>query len=215
MPAPDLNAIQANPTTFLNWLDSNLVTAGNLANVISPPGTAYARFTPDNHAVAVNASGVPIDIFKVRSDGAGAHEGLLSHICNYTANTHHSVLLTNGPNFCFTITLNGCTFGIGAPDGQGRRVVTHANSGGNTVNQRGMVQGAHGANNNMDGVRLLEPSLYRRVNPTANMQATVFGIRTGLNWNFYFQSYEVAGVNAALPMSTAGLSFKLHGVFPI
>ena len=215
MPAPNLVTLAANPDALLTWLGSNLLTAGNLANVINPPGFAYATFTQDNVPVAVNSSGVPIDVYKVKSDGAGPGNGVPAHICNYTAGTNHSVLLTNMAQFCFTITLNGCTFGIGTPDAQGRVVVTHANSGGNTINQRNQIQGAHGVGADMAGVTLLEPAVYRRINPTKNMQATVFGIRSGGGWRFYFQSYEVAGQNMALPNSTAGLSYMMHGVFPI
>lgn len=52
---------------------------------------------------------------------------------------------------------------------------------------------------------MLEPAEYRRLGGGGNLNATVFGIRTGLAWAFYYQLYTAVG----------GGNYQVHGVFPI
>ena len=211
MPAPDLNQLQAGPEGLLDWLDGNLLMSGPVQNVLNPPGTAWATILPRQPMfpggpapVAVNRFGVPMDVFDLRSNGAGAHNGVPAYICNYTANQYHSVDIGNAADFCFTTNLNGCTFGIGPVVNNTRRV-THSNHGGNTLLQRADIQAANGVGPNLAGVTLLEPAQYRRLGGGGALQATVFGIRSGMNWRFYFESYTAIN----------GTSFQVHGVFPI
>lgn len=205
MPPPNLAHLQADPAGLLTWLNGNLLQGGYLVNVPNPPGTAWVTITPSpNNPHAVNAHGVPMDVYRVRSDGHGAHDAVPSYVCNYTAGGVHSVDLGNAGDFCFTTNLNGCTFGVG-PVVAGVRRVTHANTGGNSVAQRAQVWGSQGVPLNSPLVTLLEPSQYRRLAPGANLNATVFGIRTGVLWRFYFQLYTAVG----------GGNFQVHGVFPI
>ncbi len=206
MPAPNLAHLQADPALLLPWLNDNLLQGGYLANVPNPPGTAWVSITPSpNGPHAVNSHGRPMDVYRVRTDGHGAHDAVPAYVCNYTAGGVHSVDLAHAGDFCFTTNLNGCTFGVGPVAGAGRRRVTHANTGGNTVLQRAQVWGSQGVAPNSPHVALLEPAEYRRLGGGGNLNATVFGVRTGVLWRFYFQLYTAVG----------GGNFQVHGVFPI
>lgn len=212
MPAPNFANLNAGPAGLLAWLDDNLLLAGTVQNVPNPPGLAWAAIVPRPAVapgmplpVAVNASGRPMDVFNLRSDGLGAANAVRAYICNYTAMNFESVLLGNAGDYCFTINLNGCTYGIGPAQLGGTRLVTHSNRGGNTLLQRADIQAENGVGANLAGVTLLEPAQYRRLGGGGNLQATVFGVRTGNNWRFYFQSCTAIGGN----------NFQVHGVFPI
>jgi hypothetical protein len=185
--------------------------ANTLLNVPNPPGTSNVTIIPaPGGPVAVNATGVPMDVYTVTNSpavigpaGLQPASTLAAYICNYTPGGVHPVLLGSLGDYCFTTNLNGCTFGIGPVQPHNTRRVSHANSGGNTLLQRGQTMGVHGGN--LAGVTLLEPALYRRIGQALNMQATVFGIRTGVNWRFYFQSFSSHGHG----------NLRVYGVFPI
>ena len=213
MPLPNFAHLQADPALLLPWLEGNLLRAiAPFPNVANPPGTFAATIVQGTlypgggggNAVAVNSNGVPMGVFDLGTQGvAGAAATIPSYLCNYTAGGVNEVILGNLGDFCFTINLNGCTFGIGLAQPNHTRRVSHANSGGNTLLQRGQTQAIHHVGANMAGVSLLEPAEYRRMAPT--MQATVFGIRTGLVWRFYFQSYSSHGHG----------NYRVYGVYPI
>jgi len=142
--------------------------------------------------VAVNAAGVPVDVYALNNNGAAAPDNTVpAYICNYATDNVNRVLLGTHGDFCFTITHT--------------RLVSHANHGGIAHLQRQQIQVAHGVGANLAGVTVLEPQLYRRFAVDLNMQATVFGIRTGYDWRFYFQSYSYHGQG----------TYRMYGVFPI
>lgn len=211
MPPPNLPRLQAGPEGLLDWLEDNLLMSGPLRNVPDPPGTAWVTIRARQPMypgapvpAAVNQAGRPMDVFELRSDGAGPANGLPAYICNYARNDHTSIDVGNAADYCFTITLNGCTLGIG-PVVANRRRITHSNRGGNTLLQRADIQAANGAGAGLDGITLLEPAQYRALGGGGALNATVFGIRNGMNWRFFFQSYTAVGGN----------NFQVHGVIPI
>jgi hypothetical protein len=203
MPLPNLAHLQADPSTLLTWLQNNLLLSGYLENVVAPNGLCRATITQRATAAGVGTNGGAIDVYDVRSNGRVDNDSVLAYVCNYAAGNINSVQLSNLGDFVFTVTMNGCTFGVGPAAANGSRLVSHANVGGNTINQRAATFAEHGVGPGGGGIRLMEPALYRR-GLAGNVCATTFGIRTGLNWNFYFQSYSLLG----------GV-FTLLGVFPI
>src|SRR5207245_559822 len=142
-----------------------------------PPGTAWVKFeqVPDIPFPprAVNMSGRPLGVYQLRSNGAGENDSVRAYVCNYTPNAIQTVDLSSAGDYCFTINLNGCTFGIG-PVVRGVRRVSHANTGGNSLAQRNQTWNAHGVAANSLGIKMLEPSEYRRLNTNLNLQSTVF-----------------------------------------
>jgi hypothetical protein len=207
MPAPNIAQLQGTPNALLVWLRDNMLRAPNIN--AGPPGTTFATFgtanqiigVPSPPAVAVNQHGRPMDVFDIGTGGT-ALNGVSAYICNYTAGGCHHIDLGGLADFCFTVTLNGCSFGVG-PHGGGLRAA-HANSGGNVLLQRGQLQAEFGVGGNMAGITMLEPADYRRLSNTVNLQATVFGIRNGAAWQFYFQCYS---------SHTHG-NYRVYGVFP-
>jgi hypothetical protein len=207
MPPPNLGVIQGNPPDLLLWLQNNLLLAGLVTDVPNPPGTAWVTIGAPGApapAPAFDLAGTAMGVYALRCNGAGLHDALPSYVCNYQAGQVRSVLVAGARDFCFTITLNGCTFGIGPLAPGGARLVSHANTGGNTLPQRTQTWAAHAVPANALAITMLEPALYRRMG--GNLQATVFGIRSAGNWRFYFQLYN---------RPAGGANITVYGVFPI
>ncbi|MBX3498319.1 MAG: hypothetical protein KF889_02660 [Alphaproteobacteria bacterium] len=216
MPLPNFANLQANPALILPWLNDNLLIGGLMQNVAAANGEAWVSIGAAGQAIingqmkapiAVNPSGKPIDVFAIRSNGTGVNDSVRAYVCNYTAGGVHSVPLAGAgaANFCFTITLNGCTFGIGPAAADGSRRVSHANQGGQTAGQRNQTWNEHGVPVNSAAIKMFEPALYRRLGGGISLNATVFGFRIGTAWEFHFQLYQ----------AVANGQYKLVGVFPI
>ena len=204
MPAPDLDRLHAGPEQLLGWLDNNVLLSGLVQNSASPNFLEWMTIGPPapfNAPTGQKPDGTAIDVFYLRNNGTGPADAVRSYICNYVPNQVRSTPLGTGGDYCFTTTMNGCTFGVGraAPDGSVR--VSHANTGGDTAAQRNQTWTEHGNHN----VSMLEPALYRRLGNGMNLNITTFGIRSGRAWKFYFQLFE----------ARPGRVFVLHGVFPI
>lgn len=135
-----------------------------------------------------------------------------SYICDYKDGQINYQVLDKDADFCFTWTMNGCTFGIGSRTTDGAVMVSHGNAKGQIPKggsqqetlsaqhdlQKGWAEALHG-----DSVTMLQPASYR---PTGSKQvATTFGLRTADGWKFYYQSYDIPG----------GGRMDLKGVHPI
>jgi hypothetical protein len=205
VPLPNFAHLQAQPDLLLTWLNTNLLLAGSLQNV-GVPGvgggidqvTIGAYQGPVQNAIDAS-NGQQMGFYALRNNPAGE---LTAYICNYQAGNHRSWLIGTHADYCFTTTLNGCTFAVGPVQPGNIRRVSHANSGGNTILQRQQTRTAQ-QSGSLAGVALLEPADYRRLSNTLSINATVFGIRTGVAWRFYFQMYSYAGGTATV-----------YGVFP-
>lgn len=134
-----------------------------------------------------------------------------SYICDYKDGQINYQVLDKEANFCFTWTMNGCTFGIGSKSPNGTVMVSHGNAKGQVpkgsqqetlsaqhAKQKEWAEAMHG-----DTVTMLQPASYR---PTGSKQvATTFGLKTADGWKFYYQSYDIPG----------GGRIDLKGVHPI
>lgn len=197
MPTPDYSGLNATPASLLTFMENNIVLSGFLKNSKVNSVPEYLEL-PSLDSVA-KKDNTTISAFKLKnSDKTSASEALHAYICNYTAGNVEYCRLGTAANLCFTITMNGCTFGVGQPAPDGTLLVTHANTGGKTTPQQEQTFGAHGTKQ----VSMLEPALYRRAG--SNMNATTFGIRTKGKWKFYFQLYSVKS-----------FVYTLIGVFPV
>jgi hypothetical protein len=194
--------LQAQPDLLLDWLDSNILISQNPNN--GGLGAQWMTIVPYIHPYAGPATGTDkyghaCGVYEITTLGANAGNGLRSFICNYAPGVVHQETLTVHGDYCFTAAMNGCTFGVG-PNVGGQVTVAHANSGGATGLQRAQVAGVVGP---LAGAKVLEPAAYRHLAP--GLTATTFGVRTGANWNFYFQSYKSVGAPA----------YQTFGVMPI
>ena len=128
-------------------------------------------------------------------DSSKDQESFESYICDYKDGEINYQVLDKKADFCFTWTMNGCTFGIGKPAADGSVLVSHGNVKGMGV-PRGCQQEAQASlANQMHGgqVSLLEPITYRQ---GGDEMSTTFGIREGTAWKFYYQSYRRFGLYA-------------------
>lgn len=205
MPLPDFAQLQAQPDLLLTWLQSNLLISLNPNN--NGGGALWMTIVPFVHPIhgattGVDTNGNALDVYEIVTAGANAGNGLRCFVCNYVPGQVHSEVLTAHADYCFTAAMNGCTFGI-SPMANGQVTVAHANTGGNAVAQRVQLNGV--LPGGLAAAKVLEPAAYRRVKPNSTLTATTFGIRTGMKWKFYFQSFESLGNGA----------YRTYGVMPV
>ena len=122
-------------------------------------------------------------------------DGFASYVCDYGRNEINYQVLGKEADFCFTITINGCTFGVGSPTEDGSVLVSHGNlaelqgtsqdpEGDQAARQLAVGHQLHG-----DGATYLTPDMYR----DGKANVTMFGMRVGSAWKFYYQRYAAAG----------------------
>jgi hypothetical protein len=204
MPLPNFVTMQAQPDLLLTWLQNNLLISRNVNN--NGLGAQWLTVTPFVHQLYGNTTGTDadgnaIDVYELTANNAGQNNGMRSFICNYAQHNVHQQDIDAHGDYCFTPNMNGCTFAIGQPNG-GTITVAHANTGGNSAAQRQQISGVFGGLGNL---KVLEPAAYRRVKPGSRINATTFGIRSGMTWTFYFQSWESVGNG----------TYLTYGVMPV
>lgn len=116
-----------------------------------------------------------------------------SYFCPYQQNNILGTTISNGSDFMFTATMDGCSLGIGMSGLNGERLIYHSNRGGRADEQRtelGLVLGA-------SMQKAFEPQSYRFEYGQGVLKSTTFGMRSkNNNWSFYSQIYfEDAGTN--------------------
>ena len=197
---PHYQLLNQDPESLLIFLENNIIASGLLAN--SKVKNQPEHLILQKSATQGEINGQPADVYYIKNSGeSSSRKALKSYICDYTKGNVEYCTLGRDAGFCFTITMNGCTFGIGQPADDGTVLVSHANTGGETVAQRSQTIGIHSEHNSV--LRsVLEPALYRRM--ADRLTASTFGIKTGGGWKFYFQLYR--------PESGV---FKCYGTFPI
>ncbi|MCA9213314.1 MAG: hypothetical protein KDB27_09635 [Planctomycetales bacterium] len=196
---PDYQSLNDNPASILDYLKTNVIASGKLQNskVKNTPEHIVFEHT-EYPSGQVDGSAADVHYLK-NSDETSPAKSVKAFICDYTKNDVESCILDHRKaKFCFTITMNGCTFGVGIPGEDGTLMVTHANTGGLTTEQRQQTFDTHETSN----VALMEPALYRHM--ADKLTATTFGFWSGSEWKFYFQLYQPSG----------GV-FKAIGTFPI
>ena len=123
-----------------------------------------------------------------------------SYVCGYKDNGIVRVHLGTQADFCFTVTMNSCTFGIGSQN-EGGVLVTHANakSGGSfpsaemqqmsaAERQATMSRIVHGPD-----ATLIQPSDYYEDLGLVEdkLHTTTVGIRIAARWRFFLHRYKV------------------------
>lgn len=129
-----------------------------------------------------------------------ASDPFQSYVCGYEDNRIRRVYLASEANFCFTTTMNSCTFGIGSQSADGV-LVSHANakSGGSfpgaemqamsaAERQEKMVKVVHGPNTNF----IAASDYYEDLGMTTEkLHTTTAGIRINNRWKFFLHRYKV------------------------
>lgn len=193
----DYGRLSTDPHSILALMDQALILTGWIENSTVYGRPQLLKFEQITDFKAYRKRSVrkdkEIDVLKlVHAQGT---TGFLAYICDYAENNISYQVLDDEADFCFTITMNGCTFGIGRPTKEGYVLVSHCNNKqpmegdpqdeGQQDRQRKLDLAFHGPQ-----VGLFEPSSYR---PTARHCATTFGVRIKGSWKFYYQSYAFFG----------------------
>lgn len=192
-------------------MDIAVVKAGFLNNAVVA-GEPETLFLVKDKNVKGKRLGVACDVYNIKNMAspvatADPDESLFSYIVDYApGETNHQILGT-GADFCFTVTINGCTFALGTPAEDGTILVSHTNmkktgsgktdiasaSGGidysgphaavlQEIVQTQVAKQMHGTGT------LIGPSQY--YNPAKTNNLTVFGMRGAAGWTFHYQSYR-------------------------
>jgi hypothetical protein len=174
---------------------------------------------PGETGQAPDGSPSPVYYIKQAKDG---DEAFLAYICDYKeGETNYQVLGKEAP-YCFTTTINGCTFSLGMPALDGTLIVSHTNMKSDKMDPEDRV--TRGGTSQTDfqaeiatrfhGTGLMvDPTVYwsggdyvggRKIN------ITVFGINDG-GWKFYYQRWtrdSMSRVNALIDLNAFSTSSR-------
>lgn len=146
-------------------------------------------------------------VYKLRLARDGDAAPLAAYVCPYAQDSIQSVMLGNAAFWCFTPTMDGCTFGIGS-QANGAVRVCHVNS-----NRGGAAVGSLGIDAHREQQRklqrnfakskvglnatLIEPDTYMAEGGEAyKLKSTTFGRHVANGpWTFFSQRYRYAGHN--------------------
>ncbi len=117
-----------------------------------------------------------------------------AYFCPYRGGQTLGTMIGSNANFMFTTQMDGCSLGIGMPNGTGGRYIYHSNVGGNIQQQSTNLNTVMGRQNIQT---IWEPGNYRFEFGQAELCCTTFGVRdtTTGTWSFYGQTYSRAYTN--------------------
>lgn len=192
------------PNELLGIMKKSIIKTGFLKNTSVYGRPEYLVLTEDLYGKGVNTNGESVPVLNIKNynslksmDKHLNYGGrFLSYICDYQKNALSYQVLGSESDFMFTITMNGCTFGAGAPSASGDVLVSHGNqasppegqqfpTGTQSEKQLALATSFHG-----NGTEYLEPSQYR---PNGKNNSTTFGIRIDGGWKFHYQTYSYLG----------------------
>ncbi|MGH7067307.1 MAG: hypothetical protein ACREFO_04170 [Acetobacteraceae bacterium] len=140
-----------------------------------------------------------VSVKRIEAADEGDPSAFLTWICNYEGNKVHYQTLTSERKFCFTATMNGCTFGIGSPTREGALIVSHANQkvDSNDIVDQSLEQATMTRKGLPEGSHLFQPQSYE-FGPKRLVNTTLFGVYINRGWEFWFQQYSGFGSNLRL-----------------
>lgn len=182
------------PDDLLQLMNNALVKTGTLRNATRFGRPESLELVPETFFKGVDTARKEIKVYNLKqTTQKGA--GFLSYVCDYKRGELHYQVLDREADFCFTVTMNGCSFGVGAPNADGSVLVSHGNmafvkdapdvpSGSSAERQEALAEALHGPN-----LAILDPRNYRREQESI----TTFGVRIKDDWKFFYQSYRSIG----------------------
>jgi hypothetical protein len=184
------------PDELKSLMATSVVKTASLRNVTgNAPASVSFKITGDEGSK--NGSRIPV--YSLNLTDKNAQSGFQAYVCNYKQGEINYAFLGNDAIFMFTITMNGCTFGIGMPNPSGDVLVCHGNKaivGEKTPQQ----QAAEQLSQVRDGLleqtgqsagMVLKPEQYRTDSRT---NSTTFGIRESGAWKFWMHRYRNLGL---------------------
>ncbi|NJA06526.1 hypothetical protein HC024_12465 [Methylococcaceae bacterium WWC4] len=175
------------PSELLNLMDSSIVKTGFLKNTSVYGRAELVSLTPDSQFKGVNENGKAIPVYNLKQS-TSEMAGFKAYICDYSPDKVHYQVLDKEAYFCFTITMNGCTFGVGSQNTDGTLMVTHGNMGSSGLGE----QYNEAVDLLMGHATYITPEMYARksLSETKKNLAT-FGVRLNGAWSFFYQKYEI------------------------
>ncbi len=171
-------------------------------------GVDYLKLTvlPPRGEVGHWGSGLSCGVRMLEMANSSTDPGAFpSWICDYANDAVNYRTLSNARSFCFTATMNGCTFGIGSQVGGGVVTVSHSNAltaGGGDLTKQVNEQMVLASMVSPQGASLFEPkaygfaggqSIYVRNGTPGQLDTTTFGVCVNNFWTFYYQQYIRCG----------------------
>jgi hypothetical protein len=187
------------PAEMLNIFRNNIVVMRGVP-AADPGGQDYFKITKKTGATGEARRGqtsIAVDVMQVERANPGDADAFLTWVLDYASNDIKYVTLSSARTFCFTATMNGCTFGIGSASPNGVLTVSHANAIGASATNgtRGQIQRQNQMGVRSDGAVNFDPSQYETgVVSGMGLNTTVVGIYDTAEWSFYCQTYANAGL---------------------
>lgn len=193
------------PKEFLAIAKTAVILPGNLEN-----SSRYGR--PERLGLIPTTDkgsrkSKPCDVYRIQQS-AGL-DAFPAYVCDYGEGQLNYQVLSSEADFCFTTTINGCTFAVGAAARDGTVIVSHTNAKPGKLDeedkqslgwdpklkatlegrnwqidvQKKLAKQFHGKG------RFLDSHTYYK---KGEVNVTLFGLRQNEKWKFYYQSFRRA-----------------------
>jgi hypothetical protein len=109
------------PAEMLNIFRSNIVVVRGIPTA-DPGGQDHFKITKKTGAIGEARRGqtsIAVDVMQLERANPGDANAFLTWVLDYASNDIKYVTLSPARTFCFTATMNGCTFGIGSASPNG------------------------------------------------------------------------------------------------
>ena len=205
------------PAQLLTIAAKCVIRPGLLKNSKTYGGADMLELQPAVRETGVDTTGnASTPYFVKQSAYAGA--GFKAYIVDYDEGKLNYQVLGNEANLCFTTTINGCTFSLGQPAGDGTLIVSHTNMKSDKMDKddlparggddQSTFQGKVARQFHGSGT-MVDPSVYWAGGDRSGgnkINITVFGVNDG-GWKFYYQRWTFkGGVNTLLGLVAVGTS---------
>ena len=191
------------PSQLLAIAAKDVIRPGMLKNTTHYGLPESLILSPVPNETGLAPDGKASNVVYVKQAGQGG-QPFKAYVCDYKeGELNYQVLGTDAP-FCFTTTINGCTFSVGIPAPDGTVIVSHTNMKSDKMDPadlltrgtqtQGQFQGAVATAFHGHGV-VVDPTVYWNGGDLADgkkINVTVFGI-FDRGWKFYFQRWTRDG----------------------
>lgn len=191
------------PDAFIDIAKSHVIKPSFLKNSSRYGRPEQLILQPAVHEKGIR-DGKACNVYNIRQGTGG--EAFSSYVCDYGEGQLNYQVLSSEADFCFTITINGCTFSLGTAASDGTLIVSHTNTKGRTFNaqdkktfgyddtsethsgrgwqastQQAIAKSFHGSGSYIDG------TVYYA---NGDVNVMVFGVRVASKWAFYYQTFR-------------------------
>lgn len=188
------------PSAFLALAAKDVIRPGLLKNTKTYGRAEMLALVKVPNESGEKPDGTASDVFYIKQAG-DAPNPFMGYICDYKEGEINYQVLSTEAKFCFTTTINGCTFSLGMPGGDGTLIVSHTNMKSDKMDPQDLVTRGGTSQTDFQGQvatdfhghgTLVDPTVYwaggDRTGGGLKINITVFGVNDG-GWKFYFQRW--------------------------